>query len=156
LLPRFGELQTIPIGHFGGLALDYRVLEGGSYGARGIPQSLTEAVLAQRCGELGAVVHRGYELTGLVAGPDGVDVALTAPDGRRRMRARYVAGCDGGRSTVRKLAGIDFPGTDSVIEMWFADVAGCSLRPRFSGERVPGGDGHGAADRPGGQSRGRV
>jgi bifunctional hydroxylase/dehydrase len=139
LLPRFGELNTIPIGHFGGLAIDYRVLEGGSYGARGKPQSLTEAVLAGWSADLGAVVHRGYELTGLVPGPDGVDVNLSTPDGPRRMRARYVAGCDGGRSTVRKLIGIDFPGTDPHIEMWFADVAGCALRPRFSGERVPGG-----------------
>jgi bifunctional hydroxylase/dehydrase len=55
------------------------------------------------------------------------------------MRASYVVGCDGGRSTVRKLASIGFPGTEAAIEMWLADVAGCQLRPRFSGERVPGG-----------------
>src|SRR5215469_17403431 len=57
LLPRFGELNTIPFGHFGGMPIDYRILEGGSYGARGKPQSLTEAVLAGWSGELGAVVH---------------------------------------------------------------------------------------------------
>jgi bifunctional hydroxylase/dehydrase len=139
LLPRFGELHTIPVGHFGGLALDYRVLEGSSYGARGKPQSLTEAVLAGWCAELGAEVRRGHEVTGLVQDPDGADADIATPEGPRRIRARYVAGCDGGRSTVRKLAGIDFPGTDPAIEMWFADVAGCVLRPRFSGERVPGG-----------------
>src|SRR2546430_9370276 len=38
-----------------------------------------------------------------------------------------------------RLAGIDFPGTEPTLEMWLADVAGCELRPRFSGERVPGG-----------------
>jgi bifunctional hydroxylase/dehydrase len=139
LLPLFGELQTIPFGHFGGLPIDYRVLEGGSYGARGKPQSLTEAVLARWSAELGAVVRRGCQVTGLSQDADGVDVDLLTPDGPRHMRARYVAGCDGGRSTVRKLIGVDFPGTDPVIEMWFADVAGCALRPRFSGERVPGG-----------------
>lgn len=139
LLPRFGELDTIPIGHFGGLSIDYRVVEGGSYGARGKPQSLTEAVLAGWSTELGAVVHRGYEVTGLSPDSDGVHLDVTTPDGPRRMHARYVAGCDGARSTVRKLSGIDFPGTDPAIEMWFADVAGCPLRPRFSGERVPGG-----------------
>jgi bifunctional hydroxylase/dehydrase len=139
LLPRFGALQTIPIGHFGGLAIDYRVLEGGSYGARGKPQSLTEAVLAGWSTELGAEVYRGYEVTGLSQDPDGVDVDVATLDGPKRMRARYAAGCDGGRSIVRKLVGVDFPGTDPVIEMWFADVAGCPLRPRFSGERVPGG-----------------
>lgn len=139
LLPRFGELHTIPIGHFGGLSIDYRVLEDGSYGARGIPQSFTEAVLAQRATDLGAVVHRNVEVTGLDSDHDGVSLDVTAPGGPRRMRARYVAGCDGGRSTIRKLAGIEFPGTEPVIEMWFADVAGCKLRPRFSGEVVTGG-----------------
>ena len=140
LLPRFGDLQTIPIGHFGGLPIDYRVLPAGSYGARGIPQSVTEAVLAGWAAELGAVVRRGVEVTGLDADDDGVTVSAISEAGGERLRARYVAGCDGGRSIVRKLAGIDFPGTEPAIEMWFADVAGCDLRPRFSGERVPGGN----------------
>jgi bifunctional hydroxylase/dehydrase len=139
LLPRFGDVQTIPIGHFGGLPIDYRVLEAGSFGARGIPQSFTESVLAEWATGLGAVVRREVEVTGIDATDDGVTVEATTPDGPRRLRARYVAGCDGGRSTVRKLAGIDFPGTEPVIEMWFADVAGCQLRPRFSGEQRPGG-----------------
>ena len=139
LLPRFGEFHTIPIGHFGGLPIDYRVVEGGSYGARGVPQSFTEAVLADWSAGLGAEVHRGYEVVGLTADDHGVEVQVTTPDGPRRLCAAYVVGCDGGRSTIRKLAGIDFPGTDPVIEMWLADVAGCQLRPRFSGERVPSG-----------------
>jgi bifunctional hydroxylase/dehydrase len=139
LLPGFGELQTIPVGHFGGLPVDYRVLEGGSYGARGKPQSLTEAVLAQRAAELGAVVCREHDVTGIFQRDDSVELDVVTPDGPRRLRARYVAGCDGARSTVRKLIGVDFPGTDPAIELWFADVAGCALRPRFSGERVPGG-----------------
>jgi bifunctional hydroxylase/dehydrase len=140
LLPRFGDLQTIPIGHFGGLPIDYRVLPAGSYGARGIPQSVTEAVLAGWATGLGAVVRRRTEVTALAPGDDGVSVTVTTPDGEQQLSARYLAGCDGGRSTVRKLAGIGFPGTEPVIEMWFADVAGCGLRPRFSGERVPGGN----------------
>jgi bifunctional hydroxylase/dehydrase len=139
LLPQFGDLQTIPIGHFGGLPIDYRVLPDGSFGARGIPQAVTEAVLAGWAGQLGAVAHRGWEVTGLAPGKEAVTVEVTTPDGPRRLHASYVAGCDGGRSTVRKLAGIDFPGTDPVIEMWFADVTGVRLRPRFSGERLPGG-----------------
>ena len=139
LLPRFGDLQTIPVGHFGGLPLDYRVIEGGSYGARGKPQSLTEAVLAGWATEQGAVVYRNHEVTGLTPDDDGVELRVVTPEGRKRLRARYVAGCDGARSSVRKLIGVDFPGTDPAIELWFADIAGCALRPRFSGERVPGG-----------------
>ncbi len=139
LLPGFGELHTIPIGHFGGLPIDYRVLEDGSYGARGIPQSFTEALLARWATDQGAVLYRGLEVVGHGSDDDGVSVEAATSDGTRRLRARYVAGCDGGRSTVRKLIGVDFPGTDPVIEMWYADVAGCKLQPRFSGERLPGG-----------------
>jgi bifunctional hydroxylase/dehydrase len=139
LLPRFGELQTIPIGHFGGLPIDYRVLDGGSYGARGKPQSLTESILTDWATGLGARLHREHEVVELNADDDGAGVTVVSPAGRRSLRARYVVGCDGGRSTIRRLADIGFPGTDPVIEMWLADVAGCELRPRFSGERVPGG-----------------
>lgn len=139
LLPRFGEIQTIPIGHFGGLSIDFRVVEGGSYGARGIPQSRTEAILAEWAMGLGAKVRRRHEVTGLYAGDDAVEVEVTTPDGVSRLRAAYVVGCDGAHSTVRELAGIEFPGTDPVIEMWLADLTGPQLRPRFSGERVPGG-----------------
>jgi bifunctional hydroxylase/dehydrase len=139
LLPRFGEVGVIPFGHFGGIPLDYRVLPGGSYGARGIPQSRTEAILAARAEELGASVRRGQELVGLEQSEDGVEVVVETGSGSTLLHVAYVVGCDGARSTVRKLAGIGFPGTDAVIEMWLADVADCDLELRFSGERVPGG-----------------
>ena len=139
LLPRFGELHTLPVGHFGGLPLDYRVVAGGSYGARGIPQSFTESVLGGWAGDLGAKVCRGHEVVGLDADDQHVEVEVATPVGRRRLSAAYLAGCDGGRSTIRKLAGIEFPGTDPVVEVRIADIAGCRLRPRFTGERVPGG-----------------
>src|SRR5215472_11562923 len=81
LLPHFGELHTIPIGHFGGIPVDYTVLEDGSFGARGVPQSLTEAILAKWATGLGAVVHREFEVTGLSSDADGVDVELATPGG---------------------------------------------------------------------------
>src|SRR5690349_16433717 len=65
LLPHFGELATIPVGHFGGLPLDYRVIDGGSYGARGKPQSLTESVLTGWATGLGAKLCREHEVTAL-------------------------------------------------------------------------------------------
>jgi bifunctional hydroxylase/dehydrase len=139
LLPRFGGVDGIPFGHFGGIPLDYRVVAGGSYGARGIPQSRTEAVLAARAAELGASVRRGQEVVGLDTSGDGVEVELATTCGPTRLRARYVVGCDGARSTIRKLAGIGFPGTEPVIEMWLADLLDCDLELRFSGERVEGG-----------------
>ncbi|MEV0660654.1 FAD-dependent monooxygenase [Actinomadura luteofluorescens] len=139
LVPRFGEVQTIPIGHFGGLVIDFRVVNGGSYGVRGIPQSRTEAILAAWATELGAEVRRRHEVTGLSADDDGVEVEVATPEGPRRLRAAYVVGCDGAHSKVRALAGIEFPGTEPTMEMWMADVAGAGLRHRFVGERTPGG-----------------
>jgi bifunctional hydroxylase/dehydrase len=139
LLPKFGEVETSPRGHFGGVPLDYTVLDGAHFGARGIPQARTEAVLAEWAGELGARVLRNRELVGLHAGEDDVEVELRGPAGPARLRAGYVVGCDGGRSSVRKLAGFAFPGTDATREMFLADVAGCALRPRPIGEKLPGG-----------------
>ncbi|MFJ4717366.1 FAD-dependent monooxygenase [Streptomyces sp. NPDC088785] len=142
LLPRFGGFDTIPIGHFGGVPLDYREVEGGSYGAKGVPQSLTTAVLEAWAGEQGADIRRGWHLTGFDAEADAgtaVDVEAQGPDGPHRLRARYLVGCDGARSTVRKQAGIAFPGHDARIEMCFAEVVGCQVRPRPNGERLPGG-----------------
>jgi len=110
-------------------------MEGGSYGARGIPQSVTEKILAGRAQELGADLRRGVEVTGVTGWDGGVEVETATG----RLTARYVVGCDGARSTVRGLAGIEFPGTEATMEMWLADVVGVRLRPRFSGERVPGG-----------------
>ncbi|WP_217139868.1 FAD-dependent monooxygenase [Streptomyces sp. AC627_RSS907] len=139
LMDRFGEVGVIPVGHFGGVPLDYQVVEGGSYGARGIPQARTEGILGGWARELGAEIRRGYEVTGIEDADGSVTVTAENGDDSLSLRARYVVGCDGARSIVRKLAGIDFPGTEPAIELRFADVAGVQLRPRFSGERVPGG-----------------
>jgi bifunctional hydroxylase/dehydrase len=139
LLPRFGAIEISPRGHFGGVPLDYTVLEGAHFGARGIPQARTEAVLEGWVEELGAPVLRDRELVGLRVGDDGVEIEVRSPDGPVRLRAEYVVGCDGGRSSVRKLAAFEFPGTDATREMFLADVAGCDLRPRPIGEKLPGG-----------------
>lgn len=76
----------------------------------GIPQTSTDRLLAEHAAELGAEIRRGGEVTGLSQDADGVTVELA--DGTR-LRARYLVGCDGGRSTVRKLLGVDFPGEPS-------------------------------------------
>ncbi|HSV65536.1 MAG TPA: FAD-dependent monooxygenase [Mycobacteriales bacterium] len=139
LRPRFGDIGLIPVGHFGGLPLDFRVIEGGSFGVRGVPQARTESILAGWAGELGARILRGFDVIAIEPDEHGVDVDVATPGGRRRLRARYVVGCDGGRSTVRRLAGIDFPGTEPTLEMWTADVGGVRLRLRPSGENGRGG-----------------
>ncbi|WP_328581451.1 rifampin monooxygenase [Streptomyces sp. NBC_00370] len=76
----------------------------------GIPQPVIDRLLAERAAELGAEIRRGCQLVGLSRSADGVSVELA--DGTE-LRARYLVGCDGGRSTVRKLLGVGFPGEPS-------------------------------------------
>ncbi|MFH8570270.1 FAD-dependent monooxygenase [Streptomyces sp. NPDC017993] len=139
LLSHFGGLETSPMGHFGGIQFDYTVLEGAHFGARGIPQSQTEAVLERWAFSLGADIRRGWEFLESAQDQESVTVTVGTPQGVRRLRARYLVGCDGGHSPVRKAAGFDFPGTDATRGMYLADVVGCDLKPRFLGERLPGG-----------------
>jgi bifunctional hydroxylase/dehydrase len=139
LLPRLGEVETSDVGHFAGIPLDFGVLEGAHFGGKSIPQSRTEAMLAGWVDDLGGDVRRGHEVVGLSDDGDGVDVEVESPAGPRRLRASYLVGCDGGRSTVRKLAGFDFPGTAATVEMFIADVKGVDIKPRWAGEPVPGG-----------------
>jgi 2-polyprenyl-6-methoxyphenol hydroxylase-like FAD-dependent oxidoreductase len=79
----------------------------------GIPQPVTDRLLAEHATELGADVRRGRELVGLSQDSDGVTVELA--DGTQ-LRSRYLVGCDGGRSTVRKLLGVGFPGEPAKVE----------------------------------------
>ncbi|OLR93230.1 FAD-dependent monooxygenase [Actinokineospora bangkokensis] len=139
LLRRFGDVETSPQGHFGGIPMDYSVLEGSHFGVRGIPQDRTERLLERWAVELGARVLRGHEVVGLHQDADGVVAAVAGPDGRVEFEGSHLVAADGGRSTVRGLAGFDFPGTPASREMYLADVVGRGIKPRFIGERVPGG-----------------
>ncbi|MFJ2175613.1 rifampin monooxygenase [Streptomyces sp. NPDC101062] len=85
----------------------------------GIPQPLTERLLAEHATELGAEIRRGCELVGLSQDDDGVSAELA--DGTR-LRSRYLVGCDGGRSTVRKLLGVGFPGEPSRVETLLGEM----------------------------------
>lgn len=82
-------------------------------------QKEIERILADWVDELGVPVYRGREVTGFTQDETGVDVALA--DGPS-LRAEYLVGCDGGRSVVRKAAGIDFAGWDPSISNLIAEV----------------------------------
>jgi bifunctional hydroxylase/dehydrase len=139
LLSRFGDIETSPLGHFGGLPVDFSVLDGAHFGAKGIPQARTEAVLAAWATELGADIRRGWELVALNDRGDHVEAELATPEGPVTLNAARLVGCDGGRSTVRKLAGFAFPGTAATMEMFLADLRDCETKARVIGETVPGG-----------------
>jgi 2-polyprenyl-6-methoxyphenol hydroxylase-like FAD-dependent oxidoreductase len=85
----------------------------------GIPQPTTDRLLAEHAIGLGADIRRGCELVGLSQDQDGVTAHLA--DGSQ-LRSHYLVGCDGGRSTVRKLLDIDFPGEPSTAETLLAEV----------------------------------
>jgi 2-polyprenyl-6-methoxyphenol hydroxylase-like FAD-dependent oxidoreductase len=76
----------------------------------GIPQTRVEEILEAHAAGLGADIRRRHELRTLRQDADSVTAII---DGGQPIRAAYLVGCDGGRSTVRKQAGIDFPGTDA-------------------------------------------
>ncbi|QNJ90528.1 rifampin monooxygenase [Mycolicibacterium fluoranthenivorans] len=85
----------------------------------GIPQPLVERLLTAHALHLGAGLRRGAELVGLHQDADGVTVDLT---GGEQLRARFLVGCDGGRSTVRTLTGINFPGEPATAETLLGEM----------------------------------
>jgi len=88
-----------------------------------VPQFRTEEILRERLAELGVHVELSTTLVDLTQDDDGVTATLAADGGTEQVRARYLVGADGGRSTVRKRLGIAFPGeTDESTTMMFADA----------------------------------
>ncbi|MCX4472356.1 rifampin monooxygenase [Micromonospora sp. NBC_01655] len=85
----------------------------------GIPQTITDRLLAGRATEVGAEIRRGCELVGLSQDDHGVTVELA--DGTR-LRSRFLVGCDGGRSTVRKLLGVGFPGEPTRVDTLLGEM----------------------------------
>jgi 3-(3-hydroxy-phenyl)propionate hydroxylase len=85
----------------------------------GLWQHHIERILAEWVGELAVPVYRGRDVTGFAQDDTGVDVALS--DGQS-LRAKYLVGCDGGRSLVRKAAGIAFPGWDPTTSWLIAEA----------------------------------
>ncbi|MFJ8983070.1 FAD-dependent monooxygenase, partial [Streptomyces sp. NPDC102282] len=138
LLDRYGEVEWAQ-GHFGGVRIDFDRLRENHFSVRGIPQSRTEELLEEWVTGLGVPILRGHEVTGFTETADGVVVAFEGPDGPGEDTARYLVGCDGARSVVRRLAGIDFPGWDATRGMYMADLVGANIRRRPIGEQVPGG-----------------
>ncbi|MEU0399079.1 FAD-dependent monooxygenase [Streptomyces sp. NPDC006197] len=125
--------------HFGGVPIDLDPLAEDHYGHRGVPQFRTERMLGEWVTGLGVEIRRGHEVTAVEETDGAVRVSATGPDGPVEETAAYLVGCDGGRSSVRKLAGIDFPGTEGRRGFLTADVTGIETRKRRIGENLPGG-----------------
>ncbi|MEV0385043.1 rifampin monooxygenase [Nonomuraea sp. NPDC050643] len=122
LLERFLEHgRQHPVGgYFAGIGKPAPVrLDSAHAYVLGIPQTVTERLLREHATEVGAEIRRGCELVGLTQDEDGVSAELA--DGTW-LRSRYLVGCDGGRSTVRKLLGIGFPGEPSTVETLLGEM----------------------------------
>jgi 2-polyprenyl-6-methoxyphenol hydroxylase-like FAD-dependent oxidoreductase len=111
--------QKAQVAGFGGTPLDISDFPTRHPYGLGLWQNHIERILADWVDELGVPIQRGREVTGLAQDDTGVDVRLS--DGRS-LRAHYLVGCDGGRSLVRKAAGIEFPGSDPTTSSLIAQV----------------------------------
>jgi 2-polyprenyl-6-methoxyphenol hydroxylase-like FAD-dependent oxidoreductase len=113
------EGQVAQVAGFAGAQLDISDFPTRHNYGLGLWQNRIEHILADWVGELAVPIYRGREVTGFSQDETGVDVELS--DGET-LRAQYLAGCDGGRSLVRKAAGIEFPGWDPSTSSLIAEV----------------------------------
>ena len=93
------------------------------YSPLGVPQYATEAVLESRLAGMGVTVERGVALSSLEQRDDGrADVQLETSAGTEKARFKYVVGCDGAHSSVRRALGIDFDGDAFPMDFMLGDV----------------------------------
>lgn len=122
--------QAAQIAGFAWIRLDISDFPSRHAHGLALPQSHIERILADWAGELAVPIYRGCDATGFEQDDTGVDVKLS---NGRSLRAEYLVGCDGGRSRIRKAAGIEFPGWDPTVshliaEVEMADEPDCGLR----------------------------
>jgi 3-(3-hydroxy-phenyl)propionate hydroxylase len=129
------EGQVAQVAGFAGTTFDISDFPTRHDYGLGLWQKHIERILAGWVGELGVPIHYGIEVTGFAQDDTGVDVELS--DGHS-LRAEYLAGCDGGRSLVRKAAGIEFPGWDPTTSALLAEVE-MAEEPELGVRRTPSG-----------------
>jgi 2-polyprenyl-6-methoxyphenol hydroxylase-like FAD-dependent oxidoreductase len=113
------EGQKAQVAAFGSVPLDISDFPTRHNYGLGLWQNHIERILAGWVGELGVPIHYGTEVIGFTQDADGIDVALS--DGRS-LRAQFLVGCDGGRSGIRKTAGIEFVGWDATTSAIIGEV----------------------------------
>jgi 2-polyprenyl-6-methoxyphenol hydroxylase-like FAD-dependent oxidoreductase len=127
--------QKAQVAGFAGTRLDISDFPTRHPYGLGLWQKHIERILAGWVGELAVPIHYGTEVTGFAQDDTGVDVELS---GGRSLRAQYLVGCDGGRSVVRKTAGIEFPGWDPTTSSLLAE-AEMTEEPELGVRRTPSG-----------------
>ena len=113
------EGKVAQVAGFAGVPLDISDFPTRHPYGLGLWQNHIERILADWVGELEVPIHRERDVSGFAQDDDGVDIELS--DGES-IRAGYLVGCDGGRSVVRKAAGIEFPGWDPTTSSLIAEA----------------------------------
>jgi 2-polyprenyl-6-methoxyphenol hydroxylase-like FAD-dependent oxidoreductase len=113
------EGQVAQVAGFASVRLDISDFPTRHNYGLGLWQKHIERILAGWVGELAVTFYRGRDVTGFAQDDTGVDVELSD---RQPLRAEYLVGCDGGRSLVRRAAGIEFPGWDPTTSSLIAEV----------------------------------
>ena len=113
------EGQAMQVQSFAGIPLDISDFPTRHNYGLALWQSHFERILAAWVSELGVPVYRGRAVTGFAQDDAGVEVEI---DDGESLRAEYLVGCDGGRSLIRKAAGIEFPGWDPSVSSLIAEV----------------------------------
>src|SRR5438874_3030324 len=111
--------QAFPVVRFHMMPLDISDFPTRHNYVLGLRQNHIERILADWVGELGVPIYREREVRSFAQDDKGVDVEVS--DGSV-IRAKYLVGCDGGRSAVRKTAGIEFPGCDPTMSWLIAEA----------------------------------
>ena len=111
--------RVAQVAGFGGTPLDISDFPTRHPYGLALWQNHIERILAGWVDELKVPIYRECEVTGFVQDAAGVNVELS---NGRSLRAEYLVGCDGGRSAVRKAAGIEFPGSDPTTSFLIAEV----------------------------------
>ena len=132
------EGRAVQVATFGTTVLDMSDFPTRHPYTLAIFQNHIERILAAWIAELPVRVYYGSEVTGFTQDDAGVDVERS---GGEPLRARYLVGCDGGRSVIRKAAGIDFPGWEATRSNLIAEVETTEelpAGPRFDSVGVHG------------------
>ena len=110
------------LGNFAGIMLDYSALPSRFPYTLNILQADTEQVLEDIAAEMDVALQWSTTVTGFRQDGTGVDVTVDGPQGSATLRGSYLVACDGGRSTIRKLTEVGFPGTDATMVSLIGDV----------------------------------
>jgi 2-polyprenyl-6-methoxyphenol hydroxylase-like FAD-dependent oxidoreductase len=113
------EGQVAQVAGFGGTRLDISDFPTRHPYGLALWQNHIERILAHWVESLGVTFYRGCEVTGFTQDGSGVDIQLSSG---RAFRSEYLVGCDGGRSLIRKVAGIEFPGWDPTTSALIGQV----------------------------------